>query len=100
MNESASSEFSAFTGNNIRMVSMGIKIRALVPLFPSRPTLATTPIMSKLIPFSRMDEPTAGRPGKIFFKSSQPTTATRRRSVLSSSLNQRPGPTGTVRILL
>jgi len=32
MNESASSAFSAFSGNNIRMVSMGIKMRALVPL--------------------------------------------------------------------
>ena len=100
MNEMASSEFSAFSGNRLRMVSIGMKMRALVPLFPSWPTLATTPITSKPTPFSRMLEPTAGRPGNTFLSSSQPTTATRRRSELSSSLNQRPVPIGTLRIWL
>src|SRR5207253_9669961 len=37
-----------------------------------------TPITSKFIPFSRMELPTAGRPGNVFLTSSQPTTATRR----------------------
>src|ERR1035438_981853 len=60
------------------MVSIGIKMRELVPLLPSRPTFATTPTTSKLMPFSRIVEPTAGRPGNIFLSSSQPTTATRR----------------------
>ena len=60
------------------MVSMGMKMRALVPLLPSCPILLTTPMISKRMPLSRMVEPTAGRPGKMFFSSSQPTTATRR----------------------
>ena len=83
-------------GNRSRMVSIGMKMRELVPLLPSRPTFATTPTMSKLIPFSRIVEPTAGRPGNMFFSSSHPTTATRRRSALSWLLNQRPGSIGNV----
>ena len=82
------------------MVSMGMKMREFVPLLPSRPTFATTPTTSKLMPLSRIVDPTAGRPGNIFLSSSQPTTATRRRSVLSWLLNQRPGSTGTLRIWL
>ena len=68
------------------MVSIGTKIRALVPLFPSCPTLARTPMMSKRTPFRSTVAPTAGRPGNTFFSSSQPTTATRRWSTLSWSL--------------
>src|SRR5216684_2043937 len=88
-------------GTNPRMVPTGMKMRALVPLLPSCPTLDTTPMISKRAPLSRIVEPTAGLPpGKIFFNNSQPTTATRRVSLLSSSLNQRPVPTGTLRIWL
>ena len=75
-------------------------MRALVPLLPSLPTLANTPIMSNRMPFKSMVAPTAGRPGKTFLSNSHPTTATRRCSVLSSSFSQRPVPTGTVRIWL
>src|SRR6185295_7284321 len=100
MKESALSEFCCFRGKRLRMVSTGTKMRALVPLLPSFPTLASTPITSKRMPFSSMVAPTAGRPGNTFLSSSQPTTATLRCSVLSSALSHRPVPRGTLRIWL
>jgi hypothetical protein len=51
------------------MVSTGMKMRALVPLLcPGR--LGEDPDDLKFLPLSRIVEPTAGRPGKIFFSNS------------------------------
>ena len=38
----------SLAGTMMRMVSMGTKMRALVPLFPSRPTFATMPMILEL----------------------------------------------------
>jgi len=98
--EMAFSEFCAFRGNRFRMVSKGTKMRWLVPFSPSLPIFGMTPITLKSMSFSRIVLPTAGCPGNIFFSSSHPTTATRRCCVLSSSLNQRPGSMGVLRMSL
>ena len=77
-------------------------MRALVPLLPSRPTLLTTPMMSKLTSLRRMVEPTGRTSGKHILEQfpSNDGRDARRVSRLSSSFNQRPGPTGALRIWL